>query len=31
MPDYDLEGTLRELAQACAHRPDLLRYSWRSR
>ena len=25
-PDYDLEGTLRELAQVCAHRPDLLRH-----
>ncbi|HKU88455.1 MAG TPA: co-chaperone DjlA [Steroidobacteraceae bacterium] len=25
-PDYDLEGTLRELADVCAHRPDLLRH-----
>jgi DnaJ like chaperone protein len=25
-PDYDLEGTLRELAHVCAHRPDLLRH-----
>jgi DnaJ like chaperone protein len=25
-PDYDLEGTLRELAEVCAHRPDLLRH-----
>ncbi len=24
-PDFDLEGTLREFAEACAHRPDLLR------
>ena len=23
--DFDLEGTLREFAEACAHRPDLLR------
>src|SRR3954462_5355695 len=25
-PDYDLEGTLRELAHVCAHRPDVLRH-----
>jgi DnaJ like chaperone protein len=25
-PDYDLEGTLRDLADVCAHRPDLLRH-----
>jgi DnaJ like chaperone protein len=25
-PDYDVETTLRELADACAHRPDLLRH-----
>jgi len=25
-PDYDVEGTLRELAEACSHRPDLLRH-----
>ena len=25
-PDYDLEGTLRELAEVCSHRPDLLRH-----
>jgi DnaJ like chaperone protein len=24
-PDFDLEGTLREFAEVCAHRPDLLR------
>ncbi len=25
-PDYDVETTLRELADACSHRPDLLRH-----
>lgn len=25
-PDYDLEGTLGELARVCEHRPDLLRH-----
>jgi len=25
-PDYDLESTLRELAEVCSHRPDLLRH-----
>jgi len=24
-PDYDLEGAVRELAEVCVHRPDLLR------
>jgi DnaJ like chaperone protein len=24
-PDFDLEGTVRDLADTCAHRPDLLR------